>query len=493
MFFNNMNRNIDNESLYKILGVQKNATSVDIKKAYRKLAMKNHPDKGGDADKFKEITDAYEILSNDEKRKTYDQGGRDALKRGGGIDPGDIFGSMFNMGGRGRQSSSKKKGKMLIHNINVTLQDIYNGKKKKLKIKRKIIDNNKVKTCNVCNGTGVTTQTIRMGPMVQQMQSACRTCNQQGHIYSISEISETVELFIPKGAPNKHKIILYEKGDDVPNGDAGDIHVIVNIKEHDTFKRHGFDLYIKKNINLTEALTVVEFDLEHLDGRKLIVNTNKGDIIKPLLFDPLKNESSYEWKKFENSMSGLQSHVKAEINDIETIKKVIDEGQLKNENITAFQIQGNVTEFYTHDYNDIFSSKKEKSNSVLYVKKNTDNSNQVMKCIDGEGLPLLNNPSLNGNLFVEFVINFPKNLPENMLETLLKIGFPQPLNKSKYKEDNKNKDNKEDNKNQAEIYYLIDKNPTESYKENIDDSDTSDDEDMPQGMSGQNVQECAQQ
>ncbi len=478
MFFNNMNRNVDNESLYKILGVQKNATSNEIKKAYRKLAMKNHPDKGGDADKFKEITEAYEILSNDEKRQTYDRGGKEALKTGGGIDPTDIFGSMFNMGGVGKQRNSKKKGKTLIHNINVTLRDIYNGKKKKLKIKRKVIHKDKVKTCNTCNGTGYLTQRIRMGPMIQQMQSPCGECNQEGLIYSRSEISETVEIFIPKGAPNKHKITLYEKGDDIPNGIAGDIHVIVNIKEDDTFKRHGSDLYIKKNINLTEALTGVEFDLQHLDGRKLIVKTNEGDVIKPLLFDPLKNNSSYEWIKFENYSSTLESHVRAEINDVEIIRKVIEEGQLKNENITAFEIQGNDTQFYTQDYNDISSSKSNKSNSVLYVKTNTDNTNQLMKCIDSEGLPLLNNPSLNGNLFVEFVIDFPKNLPENMLETLLKIGFPKPLNKSKYKED------------KVETHYLIDKNPIESYKENLDDSDTSDDEDMPQGH---NVQQCAQQ
>jgi len=481
-----MNKNIDNESLYKILGISKKASSTEIKKAYRKLAMINHPDKGGEADKFKEITDAYEILSNDEKRNIYDERGKEGLKPGGGIDPSDIFNNMFNMGGMGgmggmKKQQGKKKGKTLIHNINITLKDIYNGKKKKLKIKRKIIDKEKVKTCNTCNGSGIIKRSVRMGPMIQQIQSPCSVCNQLGYIYNSSESCETVELFIPKGSKNKHKVVLYEKGDDVPNGDAGDIHVIINVKEDETFKRHGSDLYIKKNINLTEALSGVNFDLEHLDGRKLIIKTKNKDIISPLLFDPFKINNDYEWKEIKNTSSSLEPHVRAEINDAKLVKEVIESGQLKNENINAFMIKGNTTYFYNNDNNEINSSKNKSNNSVLYVKTNTDNSNKIMKCIEDEGLPLFDNPSLNGNLFIEFVINFPKNLPENIQQVLIEMGFPKPLNISKY------------NSDKVETHYLTDKNPIESYKQNFDDSDTSDDDEIPNRIPSEGVQQCSQQ
>merc|ERR1719174_3177196 len=114
---------IDNEKYYKLLGVDKSANENDIKKAFRKLAIKHHPDKGGDPETFKEITRAHEVLSDPEKRRMYDQGGEDAVSgEGGGGNPTDVFDMMFGGGGGGRQQQRRRKTKDVVHQLPVTLE-----------------------------------------------------------------------------------------------------------------------------------------------------------------------------------------------------------------------------------------------------------------------------------------------------------------------------------------------------------------------------------
>ncbi|WOK99490.1 DnaJ protein [Canna indica] len=138
----------DNTRYYEILGVPKTASQDDLKKAYRKAAIKNHPDKGGDPEKFKELAQAYEVLSDPEKREIYDQYGEDALKEGmgggGGHNPFDIFESFFGGGGssRGRR---QRRGEDVVHPLKVSLEDLYNGTSKKLSLSRNVI-------CQKCKG-----------------------------------------------------------------------------------------------------------------------------------------------------------------------------------------------------------------------------------------------------------------------------------------------------------------------------------------------------
>ena len=139
-------KEVDNKRYYDLLGVEKNATFDQIKKAYRKLALKAHPDKGGDAEKFKEISMAYEVLSDKDKREIYDQHGEDGLKEGGGMRGGDIFSQMFG-GGMGMRQQGPKKGKSVEHAIKVTLEEIYKGKTTKIAVNRDRI-------CKTCNGKG---------------------------------------------------------------------------------------------------------------------------------------------------------------------------------------------------------------------------------------------------------------------------------------------------------------------------------------------------
>ena len=278
---------VDNKKLYETLGVDKSASNADIKKAYRKLAIQHHPDKGGDEEKFKEITRAYEILSDESKRSQYDQFGEEGLQDGAGMGGGharDIFETLFGGGMGGRRSAGRRKGQDVVHAIKVTLDQLYNGATRKLAINREVIDNSEpVTTCTDCDGRGVKVQIIRMGPMIQQSQAACPRCNGEGKRYKIKKEREVLEVFIEKGAANGQKIVFANKADEAPNMEPGDVIFVVQEEPHSVFTRKGEDLYIRKTITLVEALTGFQMVVTHLDGRKLIIKNKPGEIIKPML------------------------------------------------------------------------------------------------------------------------------------------------------------------------------------------------------------------
>lgn len=145
----------DTSKFYDLLGVDKNATDSEIKKAYRKLAMKHHPDKGGDPDKFKEMTAAHTVLSDPDKRKLYDMGGEDAVENGGGGGGDDLMDMMFGGGGRGRGQRGPKKGQDVVRPLPVSLEDIYMGVTKKLRITRQAScsPENRLRPCCVLTGS----------------------------------------------------------------------------------------------------------------------------------------------------------------------------------------------------------------------------------------------------------------------------------------------------------------------------------------------------
>merc|ERR1712159_712858 len=203
----------DTQKYYDLLGVDKDASESEIKKAYRKLAMKHHPDKGGDPDKFKEMTEAHTVLSDPDKRQRYDRFGADGVEGGGGGGGDDLMSHLFGGGGR-RRNDGRKKGQNVVHQLKVSLEDLYNGTTKKMKMTREVIDQETgVKKCSECNGKGVTVRVIRMGPMVQQMQQACDACEGQGFSYTRKKKTEVLEINIQKGAPDGHKVVFHNKAD----------------------------------------------------------------------------------------------------------------------------------------------------------------------------------------------------------------------------------------------------------------------------------------
>ena len=249
-------KDVDTSKLYETLEIPKTATTAEIKKAYRNLSRVHHPDKGGDEHKFKEINAAYEILSDPDKRAKYDKYGLEGVSDESGRSGGEDLFSMFFGGGRGGGSADRgpRKGPSIQHPLKVSLEDLYNGKTVKLAINRKVIVGD-ASDCNKCNGRGMILEVRQLGPgMIQQMQRSCNDCGGQGTKAESKNERKIVEVHVEKGMINGQKITFRGLGDEVPKMEPGDIHFVVQEKEHSLFKRKGADLLLTKEVSLNQAL-----------------------------------------------------------------------------------------------------------------------------------------------------------------------------------------------------------------------------------------------
>lgn len=305
--------------LYDRLGISPNATESEIKKAYRELAKKYHPDKNQGnkeaEEKFKEISEAYEILSDPEKKSLYDQYGLDGLKEGvGGFGGGmDSFFSSFFDFGRSRPRGPRKT-KDILHTIQCTLEEIYNGSKRKIKVTRNVKctacsatgtkAGKSPRQCRGCGGTGVKVRTHMHGPGIyQQIQTTCDTCNGEGtyispddrcsicHGKKLTKEKKELTVEIDKGVREGHRITFKGLSDEAVGAVPGDLIIQIAIKEHNVFKRGGrnpYDLFIEKDIPLVDALTGFNFTIQHLDGRTLYVESH--DVIQPGQIKEIRDE-----------------------------------------------------------------------------------------------------------------------------------------------------------------------------------------------------------
>mmetsp|Transcript_56250 Transcript_56250/g.131764 ORF Transcript_56250/g.131764 Transcript_56250/m.131764 type:complete len:513 (+) Transcript_56250:71-1609(+) len=428
------NKDVDTTKFYKLLEVEKNASEGDIKKAYRKLAVKHHPDKGGDPEKFKEITRAYEVLSDSNKRERYDQFGEEGLETDGPGDPTDIFESIFGGGGRGGGRKQRQKTKDVVQTLKVTLEQMYNGATKKMAITRQVIDKKKgVQTCSVCDGRGVKIEVIRMGPMVQQMQSSCSACGGQGKSFKTSSEREILEVHIQKGSPDNHKIPFRGMADEHPDADTGDVIFVLKEQEHEVFKRKGADLFIEKDIALVEALCGFEMEITHLDGRKLVVKTTPGEIVRPMMqgFDPLaQSENKMEWDVMEGfDCPDIDNVAQADTTDIDTLKKAC-ETQLKRKGIDVgvFVVDNHRAYFKTGTREEVLAAKKPKKGSTMYVLQDPSQANEMrlLKAVKDEGMPTYKNPFVHGHMFLVLTIKFPDKLDVDTQKALRAL-LPAPL------------------------------------------------------------------
>jgi molecular chaperone DnaJ len=305
---------------YEILGLAKNATPIEIKKAYRKMAIKYHPDKNpGDKvaeEKFKEAAAAYEVLSDENKKSRYDQYGHAAFENGqgghggfggGGMNMddifsqfGDIFGGAFG-GGFGGGSSrgggrARIKGSNLRIRVKLTLEEIANGVEKKVKVRRKVLaEGVTFKTCSTCNGAGQVmrvTNTI-LGRM--QTASTCPSCQGAGEILDKSTKNadssglefkeETVSIKIPAGVTEGVQLKVNGKGNAAPGNSSidGDLIVVIEEQAHDTLKREGTNLHFDLYINLSEAALGASKNIDTVSGKvkiKLEPGTQSGKILR---------------------------------------------------------------------------------------------------------------------------------------------------------------------------------------------------------------------
>lgn len=295
-----ISKEVDNTRFYNLLGVSKNATPEEIKKAFRKLALKKHPDKGGDPKEFAEITHAAEVLTDPEKRKIYDRFGEEGLKEnlGTSAGPTDLFDLLT---GRSRAETGPKKTPDLLFTLNVTLEEIYNGGSKKIAIKRNRVcidcggkGGSSVMECRECKGTGMVVRMAQLGPgMYSQTSNPCTICKGQGKIIEpkhmckkckgekVLEERKVIEVQIDKGVPNGHKLSYHGEADEEPGVLPGDLIVQIQEKEHSLYKRKKADLILHKKISLREALTGYAFTIPHLDRSEKFIQSRPGDIIKP--------------------------------------------------------------------------------------------------------------------------------------------------------------------------------------------------------------------
>lgn len=308
------------EDYYDILEITKNASSAEIKKAYRKKALKYHPDKNpGDAsaeEMFKKSAEAYEVLSNPDKKARYDQFGHAAFQGAGGFGGGgmnmddifsqfgDIFGSAFGGGGGGGFSGfggfggggqSRVKGSNLRIRVKLSLKEVANGVEKKVKVRRKVqAEGVTYTTCSTCNGRGQVakiTNTI-LGRM--QTATTCSTCGGSGQILDkkpndadaqgmkISE--ETVSIKIPAGVEEGMQLKVPGKGNDAPgNGVPGDLLVAMETEIHDTLKREGDNLHYDLYVSISDAVLGISKEIDAVDGKvriKLEPGIQSGKILR---------------------------------------------------------------------------------------------------------------------------------------------------------------------------------------------------------------------
>ncbi|CAF3483789.1 unnamed protein product [Rotaria sp. Silwood1] len=293
---------------YDILGVKPDATLDEIKKAYRKLALKLHPDKNPDNDpeQFKQLSQAYEVLSDEKKRSLYDQVGEQGLKEGAGAggfhgsDPFDIFNMFFGGSFNNRQDN---RGKNLVHQLAVSLEELYNGAVRKLALQKNVIcdkcegrggKKGAVSKCTICNGSGVVIRVNQIAPgMIQQIRSPCSDCEGQGEKINPKDKCKTcdgkkiirerkiIEVHIDKGMEDGKKITFSGEGDQEPGLEPGDIIVVLDEKEHPIFKRDKTDLHMNVQITLVESLCGFQKVIKTLDNRQLVITTLSGEIVKP--------------------------------------------------------------------------------------------------------------------------------------------------------------------------------------------------------------------
>ena len=305
---------------YEVLGVSKTATEAEIKSAFRKLAKKYHPDINKEADaeaKFKEVQEAYAVLSDETKRRQYDQFGHAAFSGNGGaggagfsgfdfsgfdVDLDDILGNMFGGGfgfsGSSRHRNTKTRGNDVLYHMNLSFEEAVFGCEKDVKIDTSVTcddcdgrGGHDEMTCDLCHGSGTITTEQRtfLGAFLSKttctncngsgktFKRRCTTCNGHGSVKK----NRTITVKVPSGIDTGMRLRVSGKGEVGQNGGpAGDLYLEFNVKDHDFFSREGDDIYLTVPITITDAILGCKKDIRTLDSvvtLNIKAGTNSGD------------------------------------------------------------------------------------------------------------------------------------------------------------------------------------------------------------------------
>lgn len=321
---------------YEVLGVDKQASADEIKKAFRKSAVKNHPDKeGGDETKFKEASEAYEVLKDQQKRQRYDQfghagvggaSGGNGSYGGGGGNPfegfsgaggnnqsyefnfgdgnlGDIFGQFFGGGAGGGAQQSARRGRDVETSLNLSFEEAVFGVEKELSITLEDECSHckgstaepgyELKTCDTCKGAGYQTRVMNSMFGAIQQQVVCETCHGRGkvpekvctvcHGRGTERKKQTIKVTVPAGVDDGTTIRLRERGEAVADGAKGDLYVLLRVKAHKHFTREGDLILSDEHISMVDAALGIEIAVETVDGdikMKVPAGTQSGTDFK---------------------------------------------------------------------------------------------------------------------------------------------------------------------------------------------------------------------
>ncbi|MEJ2163365.1 MAG: molecular chaperone DnaJ [Robiginitalea sp.] len=303
------------QDFYEILGVNKSASASEIKKAYRKKAIEFHPDRNpgdsGAEENFKKAAEAYEVLSDQDKRARYDRYGHAAFDGNGGFGSGgmnmedifsqfgDIFGSAFggNFGGFGGFGGGQRrvKGSNLRIRVTLTLEEVAHGVEKKVKVKRKVqAPGVTYKTCGTCGGSGQVTRVTNTILGRMQTATACSVCSGAGQVldkkpegsdpHGLQHKEETVSIKIPAGVESGMQLKVAGKGNEAPgNGVPGDLLVAIEAEEHPTLKREGDNLHYDLYISFPDAILGTSKEIDTVSGKvriKLDPGIQSGKILR---------------------------------------------------------------------------------------------------------------------------------------------------------------------------------------------------------------------
>lgn len=369
---------------YEVLGVQRNATEAEIKKAFKKLAMKHHPDRNPDnkesEEKFKEAKEAYDILSDAKKRAAYDQFGHDAVQGGMGGGPGgaggasfsDIFGDVFGdiFGGGGRGGQRVYQGADLRYNLELSLEEAVAGTSVKIRVPTLV-------TCQECSGSGAKKGTsastcptchgqgqVRMQQGFFSLQQACPRCHGSGKIITDPcqvchgegrvQKQKTLSVKVPAGVDNGDRIRLSGEGEAGENGGPpGDLYVQISVREHAIFKRDGSDLFCEMPVSFATAALGGELEVPTLSGKvklkvpaesqtgklfrlrgkgvKSVRGGHIGDLLCKIMVETPINLSAKQkelLQEFEASLQGNGKHSPRASSWFDGVKKFFDDMKL---------------------------------------------------------------------------------------------------------------------------------------------------------------------
>lgn len=302
---------------YEILGINKGASAAEIKKAYRKKAIEFHPDKNPDNKEaeanFKEAAEAYEVLSDDNKKARYDQYGHQAFENGGGgfggggmnMDDifsqfGDIFGGGGGFGGGfsgfgGGGGQRRVKGSNLRIRVKLTLEEVANGVEKKVKVKRKVqAPGTTYRTCSTCNGSGQVTRIANTILGRMQTSAPCNVCGGAGQTIDkkpsdadaqgLKVVEETVSIKIPAGVVDGMQLKVSGKGNEAPgNGVSGDLIVVIEETDHEKLQREGDNLHYDLYVSFPEAVLGTSKEIDTVTGKvriKVEAGVQSGKILR---------------------------------------------------------------------------------------------------------------------------------------------------------------------------------------------------------------------